>query len=368
MNRTTSLGKIFGAPVRMHYTWFIALVLITLGVAIYFLGTYQLWKGMILGLGVSLLFFASMFAREIAHSYAAINRKVSVKSITLYVFGGVPRIADEDIRFAPELIMAAVGPISSFIIAGLFYAAYIALSFLGNFMHADLVRWLFFFNVMIALFNLIPGFPLDGGRVLRAILWKASGDYGRATRIATLSGRGIGYLLIVGGILEVVFAVQWFTSLALIASGWFLENAAASSYRQALLHEALHGVTARYMMTEDYTPIKEQLTIELARDYIINSGQQYFVVIEEGKLIGIVTLHDIRIPQELWGSTTISQVMTPASKLKTAHPNQPAVELLEEMDEYDVNQIPILEDGKLIGIVVEDSLIRLLAARAKLKA
>lgn len=368
MKRTINLGKVFGVPVRMHYTWFIALVLISLGVAIYFRGTYPLWKGILLGAGVGVLFFASMFAREFAHSYAAINRGVSVKSITLYVFGGVPRITDADTRLAPELIMAAVGPLSSFIIAGVFYSVHLALAFWGNFMYADLVRWLFFFNIMMALFNLIPGFPLDGGRFLRAILWKATGDYSRATRIATLTGRGIGYLLIIGGAVEVVIAGQWFTGLALVAGGWFLENAAAASYRQALLREALRGVTARYLMTEDYTPIKQQLTIGLARDYIINSGQQYFVIIEDGTLLGIVTLSDIRIPKELWGSTTISQVMTPSNELKTANPNQPAVDLLEEMDECDVNQIPVLEKGRLIGMVIEDSLIRLLAARAKLKA
>jgi len=368
MKPTINLGKVLGIPVWLHYTWFVALVVIILDMAIYFHGTHPLWQDIILGAGVSLLFFASMFTRELAHSYAAINRRVPVKSITLYVFGGVPRITAADTRLAPELIMAAVGPLSSLIIAGVFYAVQLVLAFVGNFTFDYLIQRLFSLNIMMALFNLIPCFPLDGGRVLRAILWRTTGDYSRATRIAALTGRGIGYLLIVGGILEIIIAGQWVTGLELAAGGWFLENAAATSYRQALLREALRDVTARYMMTEEYTPIKQQLTIGLVRDYIINSGQHCFVAIEDGKLLGIVTLGDTQIPQQRWGSTTISQIMTPADRLKTAHPDQPAVDLLEQMEEDNIDQIPVLENSKLIGMVTRERLIRLLTARAVLKA
>jgi len=368
MTRAVNLGRVFGIPVRLHYTWFVAFALITLGLAFTLHGTYALWQNIIVGVSASLLLLASMSARELAHSYMAINRGISVKSVTLYVFGGVPRITEQDTRPIPELLVAVVGPLSSLMIAGIFYAVRSVLVGVESSMVAELIQWLFYFNIMMALFNLIPGFPLDGGRVFRAILWMISGDYGRATRIATLTGRGMGSLLILIGILALVFAGELFTGVALAVFGWFLENAAAASRRQGLVREAFHGVTARYMMTEDYTLIKQQLSFGLVRDYIINSGQHCFVVIEDGRLQGILTLGDIQIPRKRWDATRVSEMMTPADELKTADPRQPAVDLLEQMDDYDIDQIPVLEEDKLIGMVARDRLIRFLKARAVLKA
>jgi len=195
-----------------------------------------------------------------------------------------------------------------------------------------------------------------------------SHDCSRATRIVTLAGRVVGFALIFAGILAIIIAGEWFTGPLVAAFGWFLENAAAVSRRQTLVRDALRGVTAHYMMSENYTPIKQQLTFGVVRDYIINSGQHCFVVIEDGKLQGIVTLSDIQIPQKRWDSTKISEILTPASKLKTAHPDHPAVDLLEQMDEYDIDQIPVLENGKLIGMVERQRIIRFLTARAVLKA
>jgi len=368
VTRALNLGRVFGVPVRLHYTWFFAFVLLAGGLAFTSYGVYPLWQNVILGIAASLLFFASMSARELAHSFIAINRGMPVRSVTLYVFGGVPRVTEQDTRPVPELLVAITGPLSSLIIAGIFYAARSILAAGESFMVADLMQWLFFFNIMIALFNLIPGFPLDGGRALRAALWMISHDYSQATRITTLAGRVIGFSLILVGILAIITAGEWFTGIAIAATGWFLENAAAVSRRQALVRDALRGVTAGYMMSENYTPIKQQLTFGVVRDYIINSGQHCFVAIEDGRLQGIVTLSDIQIPQKRWGSTQISKIMTPAGELKTAHPDQPAVDLLEQMDEYDIDQIPVLKNDRLIGMVERERLIRFLTARAVLKA
>lgn len=368
ITRAINLGKVFGVPVRLHYTWFLAFVLLAGGLAFTSYGVYPLWQNIILGIAAGLLFFASMSARELAHSFIAINRGMPVQSVTLYVFGGVPRVTEQDTRPVPELLVAITGPLSSLIIAGIFYAARSILVAGESFMVADLMQWLFFFNIMIALFNLIPGFPLDGGRALRAALWMISHDYSQATRITTLAGRVIGFSLILVGILAIITAGEWFTGIAIAAAGWFLENAAAVSRRQALVRDALRGVTAGYMMSENYTPIMQQLTFGVVRDYIINSGQHCFVAIEDGKLQGIVTLSDIQIPQKRWDSTQISEIMTPASELKAAHPDQPAVDLLEQMDEYDIDQIPVLKNDRLIGMVERERLIRFLTARAVLKA
>jgi Zn-dependent protease/predicted transcriptional regulator len=369
MKRAVNLGKVFGIPVRLHYTWFLALVFIVAALAYYFRGIYPLWQDITLGIAASLLFFASMCARELAHSFIAINRGMSVKSVTLYVFGGVPRITEQDTRPIPELLVAVAGPLSSLIIAGIFYALQYAFAGVETSMLADLMLWLFYFNIMMTLFNIIPGFPLDGGRGLRAILWMISGNYNRTTRIANLIGSIMGFLIILGGILAIIITRAWFNGLALAAIGWFLADAAAASHHQALVREVLRGVTARYMMTESYTPIKQQLDVGLVRNYVIDSGKHYFLVVENGKLLGMVTIKDItKIPRGRWGSTQISEIMTPAAKLKTAHPEQPAVDLLEQMDDYNINQIPILENSKLLGVVARDSLIRFLMTRAKLRA
>jgi Zn-dependent protease/predicted transcriptional regulator len=367
MPRGINLGEVFGIPVRVHYTWFIASALIIITLALTFRGINPLWQNIILGIIASLLFFASMCARTLAQSFVA-NRHMPVKSVTMYVFGGMPRITEQDTRPIPEILVAITGPVSSLLIAGIFYALTYTSASLETFMLAGLMQWLFYFNIMMALFNLIPAFPLDAGRALRAILQPSMRDYSRATRIATFTGRVIGFLLIAAGILAVILAREWFAGVATAVFGWFLEDAATTSRRQALVRDALRGTKAHDMMTQDYTPIKQQLTFGLIREYIINSGQNCFVVIEEGKLNGIVTLGDIQIPERRWETALISDIMTPAERLKTAQPDQPAVDSLEQMDDYDIDQIPVLQGDKMLGMVTRERLLRFLKARAVLKA
>ena len=230
------------------------------------------------------------------------------------------------------------------------------------------MQWLAYFNIMIALFNLIPGLPLDGGRILRAVLWMRTGNFNRATLIAAFIGWGIGLALIVGGIVFIIVTRGWYTGLAMIFSGWILENASRNYRKQQLIREALRGITSRYMMTENYTTIKKELTFTLVRDYIVNSGQHCFVVVEDGELMGILTLHDIQIPEKLWDSTLISSIMTSIDKLEVAYPDEPVAYLLEQMDESNIKQIPVLEGGKIVGMVERYKIIRFLRARAVLKA
>jgi Zn-dependent protease len=367
MTRSIKLGEFFGIPVRVHNTWFIASVLIILTLAITLRGLYPWWQNIMLGIVASLLFFGSMCARTLAQYAVATNRHMPVKSVTLYVFGGMPRVTEEDTRPAPEILMAITGLLASLVIGGIFYAFYVLASF-GNFQLAELIQWLFYFNIMIALFNFIPAFPLDGGWVLRAILQLTMKDYSRATRTAALTGQVIGFVLIAAGALAIILARDWFAGVATVVFGLFLEDAATVSHRQALIRDALRGMTAQDMMTDDYTPIKQQLTFALVREYIINSGQNCFVVVEDGKLQGIVTLGDTQISPKLWESTRIGDIMTPAGLLETAPPDQPAVDLLEQMDDYDIDQMPVTQDDKLVGMITKERLLRFLKARAVLRA
>jgi len=368
MTGSTKLGEFFGIPVRVHNTWFIAAALIVITLAITLRGLYPWWENIILGIVASLLFFGSMCARALAQYAVATNRHMPVRSVTLYVFGGIPRITEQDTRPAPEILMAVTGPVANLVIAGIFYAVFYILASFGGVQFAELIQWLFYFNIMIALFNIIPAFPLDGGWVLRAILQLIMKDYSRATRTAALTGQIIGFALIAAGGLAVILARDWFAGVATVVFGLFLEDASTVSHRQTLIRNALRDMTAQDMMTDDYTPIKQQLTFALVREYIINSGQNCFVVVEDGKLRGIVTLGDTQISPKLWESTLISDIMTPAARLKTSPPDRPAVDLLEQMDDYDVDQIPVTQDDKLVGMVTRERLRRFLKARAVLRA
>ncbi len=372
MQRGIYLGEIFGIPVRLHYTWFPAAILIIAALAQQFQSFYPLWLNVILGIVASLLFLASVSARELVHSFVAINRGMPVRSVTLYVLGGAPRIDEDDTRPVPEILVAISGPVTSLVIAGVFYGISYTLATsqttIQVLMPFEFMQWLFFFNMMIALINLIPAFPLDMGRVLRAILQSVMRNHSRATRITTVTARVIGFILVAAGILAVVLQHDWFVGIATAALGWFVEDAATSSQRQALVRDVLHGIKAHDMMSQDYTPIKQQLTFALIREYIINSGQHCFLVIEDGKLQGIVTLGDIQIPPRRWATTRISDIMTPARRLKTGYPDQPVVELLEQMEDYSIDQVPVIQRDKVVGLVTRERLLRFLKARAMLRA
>ncbi|MBM3173564.1 MAG: CBS domain-containing protein [Chloroflexi bacterium] len=369
MQHTLSLGSVFRIPVRLHYSWFVASGLMPIGLIFYFHGAYTWWQGAVFGLIAVLLFFVCVCLREMARTAVTLAWHVPVRSVTLAVFGGVPRITEADTRIGSELLMATVGTLASLVLAAIFYLGYSIMSITADTSAiAEILRWQYFFNLMITVFNLIPGYPLDGGRFLRAIAWAANRNLNRSTRITSLMGFSIGILLILIGLVLLIRANQWFTGITVAFAGWLLQDAAWAMRRQARIRNALRGLDARYLLTDDYTPIKEQLTFAVVRDYIINSGQRCFIVLEEGELLGILTLKDIQIPEKRWGSTTVGQMMTPASKLHTAKPDEPVASLLEAMEEFDIDQIPVLDDGKLIGIVMRDRVLRFLKARAVLRA
>jgi len=372
MGSGLSLGRLFGIEFRLHYTWFIVFVLVVVSLSRwYFPAAYPGWNGIIywiVGVVSSLLFFASVVAHELAHSLVARSNGIPVRSITLFIFGGVAQITREAKKASAEFAMAAAGPVCSLVIGGLFYLLFVFTQ--GVVEHvAAMARWLALVNVVLAVFNMIPGFPLDGGRVFRSLLWRFTGNYNRSTRIATQTGRVVGYLFILGGISWMIIPPHdWFGGLWLAFIGWFLENAASASYRQAQWREGLSGFTATQVMTPDFPVVPSNITVdELVQGYIFPSGRHFFVVADEGNLKGILTLHDIKsVPRQNWGTTQVKDIMTPVDKLKIAHPDQEAVSVLEQMAESDVNQMPVVMGGRVIGLVTRDNLIRFLQVRSEL--
>jgi len=263
--------------------------------------------------------------------------------------------------------MAAAGPACSLVIGGLFGLIWFLTR--GTLEPlAAMALWLAQVNVLLALFNLIPGFPLDGGRVFRAILWQSTGNYARSTKIATRVGQGVGYLFILGGILIMFILRNWFFGLWLAFIGWFLESAASASYRQAKWREALRGFTAADLMTSDYPVVPADISVgQLVQRYVFPGGRRFFVVANEGRLQGMLTLHNIKsVPQQRWGVTQVGEIMTPLDKLKVAYPSQDALSILEQMGESDINQVPVVSEGIVIGLIARDNLIRFLRTRSEL--
>ena len=367
MGSAFNLGRLFGIQIRLHFTWFIIFLLVTVSLV------YPDWSrplGWIIGIATSLLFFASVLAHELAHSLVGRANGVSIKSITLFLFGGVAQMAREVTKAGAELKMAAAGPACSLAISGVFGLVWFltrgAIQPL-----ADMALWLASVNALLAAFNLIPGFPLDGGRVFRSILWKTSGDYRRSTRIATRIGQVVGYLFILGGILIIfLFPQAWFNGLWLAFIGWFLDNAATASYRQVQWQEALRGFTVADVMVTDCPVAPSDITVgQLVQSYVIPSGRRFFVVADEDRLQGILTLHNIKsVPQQDWNLTPVRNVMTPVGKLKVAYPGQDALSIMEQMGESDINQMPVVSEGRVVGLVARDNLLNFFRIRSELGA
>ena len=371
MGNAFNLGKLFGIQFRLHYTWFIVFVLVVVSLSTqYFPATNPGWSRLTywsIGIIASLLLFASVVAHELAHSLVARVKGIPVKSITLFIFGGVAQITSEATKASTEFIMAAVGPACSLVIGGVFALIWLFTKSTYEPV-AVMALWLAYVNGVLAVFNLIPGFPLDGGRVFRSLLWRFTGNYRRSTLIATQVGRGVGYLFIAGGISVMFLLHAWFSGLWLVFIGWFLENAASTSYRQAQWRERLLGVTATQVMTVDLPVVPSNVTVNhLVQGYVFTSGRHFFLVADDGKLKGLLTLHNIKsVPQQDWDTTQVKEIMTPVDDLKSASPDQEALSILEQMIEDDINQMPVVREGRVIGLITRDNLLRLLRTRSEL--
>lgn len=370
MDRALNLGRVFGIQFRLHYTWFIIFILITASLSWQlFPDIYPGWPlplYWVIGVIASLLFFTSVLAHELAHSLVGKANGVPIKSITLFIFGGVAQMIKEAARPGAEFKMAVAGPASSLIIGGLFGLLYLFTR--GVFEPvAAIAYWLAYVNVILAVFNLIPGFPLDGGRVFRSILWRVTDDYKRSTRIAARVGQGVGYLFILGGILMMFIFRDWFSGLWLAFIGWFLERAASASYRQIQWRGALGGVTVSQAMTSDCPVVSQTATVDqLAQQGVFLSGYSCFLVAEEGRLLGVLSLHNVgAVSRSRWGETQVKEIMIPVDKLKVVCPEQDALSTLEQMGEGNVNQMPVVSEGRIVGFVVRDNLMKFIHTRSQ---
>ena len=363
MGRSIQLGRIFGIPFRLDYSWFLIFIFFTVYLSyLYFPSRYPLWSPAyyywIVGIATSLLFFASVLTHELAHSLVGIREGIPVKSITLFFFGGIAHIGKEASHPTTELKMAAAGPLCSIALAALFFGLFLWSRVFSEYL-AALTLWLAYINAILAAFNMIPGFPLDGGRVLRAIVWRVTGNYMRATRIATMSGYGVSYLLILGGIIGLIL-LGWLGGLWVIFLGFFLNSATRMTYRQTTLRESLKGFTAQDVMARDFPRVPRHLTIrELAHGPLLTTSTPCFLVTDGERVAGILTPHQIKaVPRDHWDITTSGQAMTPVENLKIVRPTDGALNIIERMDEENLDLVAVVSEGRIIGMILRDNLIR----------
>jgi Zn-dependent protease len=362
------LGKILGIPIGINYTWFIVFALVTLSLATgYFPSRYDGWSlpGYLgVGLLTSILFFVSVLLHELAHSFVALAWGIPVRGISLFIFGGVANIGREPDRPLAEFVIAIVGPAASLLLALVFGLVGLGGQWLGIMPLAALGLYLANINLSLALFNMIPGFPLDGGRVFRSVVWALTGDMNRATRWAATAGRVIAVAMIIGGgIMFLRGNVSSGIWLAFI--GWFLDSAASQSAQQAGIREALEGYTAGDL-TSACQSIDSNMPLDwVVRDYVLPHGQNCFIVNDGYQTQGVATLEQIRrVPRQRWGWTPVRQIMTPLGNLKPVRAGEAAYSVLERMVSEGQNLLPVVDGNRFLGLVSEDSLLRLARARS----
>lgn len=376
------LGRLAGIEIRVDWSLLIVFWLIVASLA---MGRFPLlhpdWSvGMIwsVALIAAVLFFASILAHEMAHALVGRARGIAIDGITLFLFGGVARIAGEPKSPGSELLMAAVGPLTSFLIGVISIAAGMAMSgtprddltWVANLSPtASVLLWLGSTNVMLAVFNLLPGFPLDGGRVLRATLWKLTGDFKRATRGASLVGRGVAFLMIFLGVM-MAFGMQvpWlgsglFQGLWLVLIGWFLDSAAVNSYRQLVVTQMLAHVPVARLMRGDITAVPATAPVSALVDhYLMRSDEKCFPVIDADSLAGTVCMTDLRkARRETWDMTPVRAIMTRREELTTVRPDETIADALTKLATNDVDQLPVIDatrPEKLLGVLRRSDILR----------
>jgi Zn-dependent protease/predicted transcriptional regulator len=365
------IGRLYGIPIYLHTSWFFIFALITYSFVSEFsvlhldLDPSRLWG---LALLTSALFFGSLVFHEMAHSVVAKHYKIPVVSITLFIFGGVARIGRDPARAVEEFNIAVAGPVSSFLLAGGFKL--LALSPSANPVTVALGNVLAGINFSLAVFNLLPGFPLDGGRIFRAVVWGLTKSYTRATKIAVRTGQVIAYAMIGLGF----FGAAWgwmnrqdgyvISGMWLAFIGWFLLTAARQSRAQADARGALEGLRVADIMTPDLPTVGREISLEDYAREVYRTGRRAHLVVAHEQLVGLMTVDVLHsVPQQDWEVTSVQAVMLPKEKLLWAAPEEPALSLLDRMRTGGLQQMPVISAGSVIGIVTRDSILRVLQTR-----
>jgi len=369
MRHAWRVGKIFGIDINIDSSWLIIFILFTwVLAATYFPQNYPDWPQSLywlMGVFTSLLVFASVLIHELSHSLVAMKQGERVRGITLFILGGVAQITEEPKEPLKEFTMALVGPLSSLAIAFVFLVFSFFLRGLSEPLYASAL-YLAIINTILAFFNLLPGFPMDGGRILRSILWKITGSLRKATRIASLAGQGFAFFFVFIGILQILRANL--SGLWLILIGWFLHSAAVRGYNQVMVQTMLKGVKAGDLMTKDFKTVASDVNVQdLVDNFILKEKERVFLVKDDGTLKGIVCLEDVKsVSREKWSTSRVADIMTPREKLEAVSLDTDGSQILNSLNTRDIHQVPVMKGEEIAGIICRTDILRFIQFRTEL--
>jgi Zn-dependent protease len=372
--RRIQLFTAFGIPIRIDTSWFVVALLISWTLAdSYFPSSYPghptatYWA---MGIAGALGLFASIIIHELAHALAARQYGLSIRGITLFIFGGVAEMDREPPSAIAEFFVAIAGPIASVFLAVSFLVTGFVWMFAGwPGSVSGVLFYLMFINFVLVVFNMIPAFPLDGGRVLRSALWSWRKDLRWATAVTSRIGSGFGLLLIVFGVLEVIRRQDFIGGMWLFLIGMFLRSAAQGSYRQLTLRQNLEGETVERFMHPDPIAVPRAISVaEVVEQYVYRYHYKLFPVVDDDRLLGCVTTQQIKeLPQEEWARQTVGSIATPCSPDNTVGPQTDALEALAMMSRSGASRLMVVEDERLVGIITLKDLLRFLALKVELE-
>jgi Zn-dependent protease/predicted transcriptional regulator len=368
------LGKIMGIPVTIHYTLWFVFILIAWSLAVGYmpsqypgLGVVTYWA---IGIVSAVILFASVLVHELSHSYVAKKNGLPIARITLFFFGGVSEMTEEPHDPGLEVRMAAAGPLMSFLIAGVLGAFWYLTRLAGAPVAVTAtLGYGALINAILGVFNLVPAFPLDGGRVFRGSVWKRSRNFIGATRTATRVSEAISLLMMVGGFVSIIFG-DFVDGIWIIFLGWFIRSGAETSLRQTLIGEALAGVTVGDVMTRDVMTVPSNITVDqLVSNYFLVHRHGGYPVVEDGKILGIVTMQCVRsVPKEARETVTVKEAMIPCERAVTVRASASALDAMNTMARQNVGRLLVLEGPQLLGILTRGDLMRTIRTRQELAA
>jgi Zn-dependent protease len=368
------IAKILGIPIYLDPTWLLIFGLITYQLSkMVFPGMYPTWtqtQYWTVGVLASLLFFGSVLFHELAHSVVALYYKIPVHSITLFIFGGIARIGREPSKPIQEFNIAVAGPLASFFLAGVFGA--MVLAFPADPMVVAPSKILGGSNFILAAFNLAPGFPLDGGRIFRAVIWGVTKNYSRATLVAGSSGKVVAYAMMgIGGYLA-FYKEQWLSGLWLGLIGLYLLNVAQQSIAQMSIRDALAGLHASDVMSHEVPTIDGHITLEEYGAEVLRTGRRCHLVLSGDRLVGMMNVHMLNaVPRSGWVHNSVQFAMIPRDRIQWTSPDEPLLRLLERLLSADINQMPVVsgatdEAPQIVGMVTRDSILRVMQTHSEL--
>lgn len=367
------LFRLVGFEVSIDLSWILLAILVAWSLSMgYFpfqyrnLSTQAYW---IMGITGAVGLFVSIIVHEFSHSIVARRFGMPMKGITLFIFGGVAEMSEEPPSAKAEFWMAAVGPASSIVLGGLMYALYQAGMGAGwSIAFNGVIGYLALINIVLAIFNLIPAFPLDGGRILRSILWHFKKDLRWATRISASIGSGFGTFLIVLGVFRFLFGNiiggMWFFLI-----GMFLRGVANASYQQMIARKALEGEPLERFMKHDPVTLPPSMTLDrMVDEYLYKYDYKLYPVVELDRVVGCITSRQIKsVPRDQWNSTQIKDVMQVCSDENTIDPRTDAIDALSKMSKSDTSRLMVVQEGRLAGIVALKDMLRFLSRKVELE-